>query len=331
MRVTNVSQKRILLRSLKAVSLILVLAIISLPAWLPPVSVRLLSNQLHAHGWTVHQLSRPSVSWQAIKLDELKISRPSGQSLAVRSLRLNYTPRRLLYRQLDSLRIDQLNYTHAVSAHADKPQQSDSGLGSVLQLKQLTINQAQLSWPQQQLDYTFAEMHSTANYTGGQLSVRVTGQLQSLVPFTLNARLENQRVTGSFEIPVQNVTQPGFNLDTVLGDPFPVQPLIGTMGLTGTFSWDDNSPVSARVILRLDGLGGLIDEVGFSGLNARHHFQVSPNIDSQRFQELKIDDIDVGIPISGFRADIRLKSSNHGVFAPCHYQGSAGIVIGWPD
>lgn len=288
-----------------------------------------------AHQWlqlTSAQLSAEVSSW--LKTDSLDLTFSPGAKLTVEQLVAGQIKTSALTAQLEdgfTISVDSSQQVETSSASWSIAPTELNGEGFSLNLGSTFINGPAFKSPnleqhplrfstrvlQSHLafndhDYLISALEGELSWDGDAIKITSAGTLQSVLPFTLNARIKGPGGSGELIIADQDIAQAKIDLSELLGEPVPVKVLVGSIAATGKFSWAESSAPNVVVEVSLEQLGGLVNESGFSGLKAHHQITVSPKLDSKRFQQLKIKSIDVGIPISGFKANIRLRASNHG-------------------
>ncbi len=90
----------------------------------------------------------------------------------------------------------------------------------------------------------------------------------------------------------------------------------GTLSASGEYRWWTGNRGSFRnkldMKLNVSDAGGFYDGVLFSGLNYKDTIDLLPVIKSSDFALIKVDDIDIGLPITEVSAKIRYKATRNG-------------------
>jgi len=90
----------------------------------------------------------------------------------------------------------------------------------------------------------------------------------------------------------------------------------GTLSASGEYRWwtDNRGLLRDKLDMNLNvsDAGGFYDGVLFSGLNYKDTIDLIPVIKSSDFALLKVDDVDIGIPITEVSAKIRFKATRNG-------------------
>jgi hypothetical protein len=109
--------------------------------------------------------------------------------------------------------------------------------------------------------------------------------------------------------------------------PYPFDMLSGSIRLSASAKWSENSDFRLTTRVKLDDTGGNYGELVFSGLSFDHAFEVLPEIHSTRTSKISLKHLDSGVIASNISTDLTLKKATTGPLPQLLIQSLHGEIF----
>ena len=171
----------------------------------------------------------------------------------------------------------------------------------------------------------FRVTHDSKNIWIKEIAARVTVSKDLLkingdispdtIPAKFDFSVRHNLIKASGELTIRQHNPIDFTSDTAKLSqiltpwPYPFDILTGLIYLESDGKWSQDTPFSLTSNIKLEEIGGNINELLFSGLSFHHELEVLPDLHSIHTSTINLAHIDGGVSIDDIKTDFTIKSS----------------------